>query len=107
MLPIVFLGLLYYAAVVRKARKWRVSYGACKRHFQGAGHDSRGYSQEAGRQGGRLDSACGRSGTRLHYEFLYGGAADCRAAFAGEAERFGLQNEQDAADMISELRRER
>ena len=27
--------------------------------------------------------------------------------FAGEAERLGLQNEQDVADMISELRRER
>ena len=30
-----------------------------------------------------------------------------QAAFAGEADRLGLQNEQDVADMISELRRER
>lgn len=28
-------------------------------------------------------------------------------AFSGEAERLGLKNEQDVADMISELRRER
>ena len=28
-------------------------------------------------------------------------------AFAGEADRLGLTNEQDVADMISELRRER
>lgn len=28
-------------------------------------------------------------------------------AFAGEAERLGLESEQDVADMISELRRER
>ena len=30
-----------------------------------------------------------------------------QAAFAGEADRLGLRNEQDVADMISELRRER
>lgn len=30
-----------------------------------------------------------------------------QAAFAGEANRLGLRNEQDVADMISELRRER
>lgn len=30
-----------------------------------------------------------------------------QAAFAGEADRLGLQNEQDVVDMISELRRER
>lgn len=30
-----------------------------------------------------------------------------QAAFAGEAERLGLEDEQDVADMISELRRER
>ena len=30
-----------------------------------------------------------------------------QAAFAGEAERVGLENEQDVVDMISELRRER
>ena len=30
-----------------------------------------------------------------------------QAAFAGEADRLGLWNEQDVADMISELRRER
>jgi len=29
-----------------------------------------------------------------------------QAAFAGEAERLGLENEQDIADMVSELRRE-
>lgn len=28
-------------------------------------------------------------------------------AFAGEAERLGLKNEQDVADMVSQLRRER
>lgn len=31
---------------------------------------------------------------------------NAQAAFAGEADRLGLQNEQDVADMISELRRE-
>lgn len=30
-----------------------------------------------------------------------------QAAFAGEAERLGLENEQDVSDMISELRQER
>lgn len=30
-----------------------------------------------------------------------------QAAFAGEAERLGLEDEQDVLDMISELRRER
>ena len=30
-----------------------------------------------------------------------------QAAFAGEAERVGLENEQDVVDMVSELRRER
>ena len=30
-----------------------------------------------------------------------------QAAFSGEAERLGLENEQDVADMVSELRRER
>ncbi|MDE6259947.1 MAG: AbrB/MazE/SpoVT family DNA-binding domain-containing protein [Oscillospiraceae bacterium] len=30
-----------------------------------------------------------------------------QAAFAGEAERLGLKDEQDVADLISELRRER
>ncbi len=30
-----------------------------------------------------------------------------QAAFAGEAERLGLENEQDVADIISELRQER
>lgn len=30
-----------------------------------------------------------------------------QAAFAGEAERLGLKDEQDVADMVSELRRER
>lgn len=30
-----------------------------------------------------------------------------QAAFAGEAERLGLKDEQDVADMINELRRER
>lgn len=30
-----------------------------------------------------------------------------QAAFSGEAERLGLESEQDVADMISELRRER
>ena len=30
-----------------------------------------------------------------------------QAAFAGEAERLGLTDEQDVADLISELRRER
>lgn len=30
-----------------------------------------------------------------------------QAAFAGEAERLGLENEQDVVDMIAELRRER
>lgn len=30
-----------------------------------------------------------------------------QAAFSGEAERLGLENEQDVAAMISELRRER
>lgn len=29
-----------------------------------------------------------------------------QAAFAGEAERLGLENEQDVADMIREMRRE-
>lgn len=30
-----------------------------------------------------------------------------QAAFAGEAERLGLKDEQDVADLVSELRRER
>jgi len=30
-----------------------------------------------------------------------------QAAFAGEAERLGLEDEQDVADMVRELRRER
>jgi len=30
-----------------------------------------------------------------------------QAAFAGEAERLGLENEQDVADMVSQLRQER
>ena len=30
-----------------------------------------------------------------------------QAAFAGEAERLGLENEQDVVDMVAELRRER
>ena len=30
-----------------------------------------------------------------------------QAAFAGEAERLGLKDEQDVADMVAELRRER
>lgn len=30
-----------------------------------------------------------------------------QAAFSGEAERLGLENEQDVADMVNKLRRER
>lgn len=32
---------------------------------------------------------------------------EAQAAFAGEAERLGLQNEDDVAELISELRKER